>query len=103
MILYLPDEVGGILEVTIENANGLATQGVLYRDFQDTTDFVRQVKDHLYNLIVDEWKNSEWESTDTPAQGQLGRTGVDATILTESGRGNDVSNVAPLDRPTGNS
>lgn len=41
--------------------NGLAQQGVVYMDFKDTANFVEMVKKHLWNLIIDEWKNNAWQ------------------------------------------
>lgn len=38
----------------------LAIVGVLYRDFHDTSDFVQQTREHLYSLIIDEWKDGSW-------------------------------------------
>ena len=38
----------------------LAHSGVVYRDCQDTSEFVQQTREHLYNLVVDEWRGGQW-------------------------------------------
>ena len=38
----------------------LADNGVVYRDFNDTSEFVQQTREHLYNLIIEEWKDERW-------------------------------------------
>jgi hypothetical protein len=49
----------------------LSPQGVLYRDFRDPSDFVQQLKEHLYNLVVDEWDGSSWRQTMHPRSEQI--------------------------------
>lgn len=44
--------------------NGLAQQGVVYMDFKDTANFVEMVKTHIWDLIIDEWKNNVWLSVE---------------------------------------
>jgi hypothetical protein len=38
----------------------LPKRGVLYRDFNDTADFVGLVTGHIHDLIVDEWRDGQW-------------------------------------------
>jgi hypothetical protein len=38
----------------------LAANGVVYRDFTDTSAFVQQTREHLYSLIIDEWSDGHW-------------------------------------------
>jgi hypothetical protein len=44
----------------------LGTKGVVYRDFHDTAEFVQQTREHLYNLIVDEWTGDAWGPIEDP-------------------------------------
>ena len=51
----------------------LVSRGILYRDFRSTTDFVQMVKNHLEQLVSDEWKNGHWSpiaglDADSPRQ-----------------------------------
>jgi len=39
----------------------LPSKGVLYMDFKDTANFVEIVKDHLWNLISEEWNGTNWK------------------------------------------
>ena len=48
------------LEKVKEFRARLTTEGVLSRDFKDTTAFVEMVKDHIFGLIADEWKDDQW-------------------------------------------
>lgn len=48
--------------------NALADNGVVYRDFTDTSEFVQQTRDHLYNLIIDEWTDGRWTRIEGLAQ-----------------------------------
>jgi hypothetical protein len=45
----------------------LPARGVIYRDFGDTAAFTTLVQDHLYNLIVDEWRNDCWSAVALPS------------------------------------
>ena len=38
----------------------LHSRGVLYRDFENTGDFVQMVQNHLDRLISDDWKDGQW-------------------------------------------
>ena len=61
----------------------LPSRGVVYRDFKDTAEFVELVKDHLYNLVIDEWRGDQWSSI--PPVGRSRSTGtVDTASLSES-------------------
>ena len=40
--------------------DNLKDRGVLYRDFEDTGEFVDLVKEHLFGLIADEWRDNKW-------------------------------------------
>ncbi len=42
--------------------SGLSPRGVVYRDFRDTAEFAALVKEHVYNLIVDEWQGPTWST-----------------------------------------
>jgi hypothetical protein len=48
------------LEKVKQFREGLSRRGVLYSDFKDTEEFVKQTKEHLYNLIIDEWRENTW-------------------------------------------
>ena len=52
------------LEKVQKFRNSLSQQGVLYMEFKDTATFVEIAKTHIWNLIVDEWKNNEWQSVE---------------------------------------
>jgi hypothetical protein len=51
------------LQKVQEFRQGLGSRGVLYRDFQDTSDFSKQVREHLDGLIIDEWQGDKWLQT----------------------------------------
>jgi len=38
----------------------LGAEGVLYRDFSDTGDFAKKIREHLYDLVHEEWSNNSW-------------------------------------------
>jgi len=38
----------------------LSSRGVLYRDFGDTAEFAELARDHIYNLVIEEWQGTEW-------------------------------------------
>ena len=40
--------------------DSLSAKGVIFRDFKDTAAFSELVNEHLYHLIVDEWRGEEW-------------------------------------------
>jgi hypothetical protein len=44
----------------------LPQQGVLYRDSNDTAGFVGMVKEHIWNLIIDEWVGDTWKPVELP-------------------------------------
>lgn len=46
----------------------LSQKGVIYRDFKDTANFVEIVKEHLWNLISDEWNGNVWKLIELPSQ-----------------------------------
>jgi prefoldin subunit 5 len=48
------------LEKVKEFRNRLPQYGVLYRDFEDTGNFVEIIRENLLSLIVDEWRVSSW-------------------------------------------
>lgn len=48
------------LRKVLEFRQSLATRGVLYRDFKDTAEFSRLVREHLDALIIDEWQRNRW-------------------------------------------
>src|ERR1017187_6763465 len=50
----------------------LPARGVLYRDFKDTADFANLVSDHLYNLVIEEWKGQHWSPVLPNDPGQSG-------------------------------
>jgi hypothetical protein len=43
-----------------EFRDSLPGQGVLYRDFKDTPEFIQIVRENLYHLIIDEWREDSW-------------------------------------------
>jgi hypothetical protein len=48
----------------------LGGKGVLYRDFRDTAEFTRLIREHIDGLIIDEWRGNKWlqvTSTVAPA------------------------------------
>ena len=48
---------------------GLGAQGVLYSDFNNTTEFIERARKHLHNLVVEEWQNGCWTKVQiTPIQ-----------------------------------
>lgn len=50
----------------------LTNRGVVYRDFQDTADFVLQTRNHISDLIVDEWRNDSWVAVASAPQNEGG-------------------------------
>lgn len=40
--------------------DALPARGVLYRDFNDTAEFVGLVDEHIHGLIVGEWRDGQW-------------------------------------------
>ena len=46
----------------------LSQKGVIYRDFKDTANFVEIVREHLWNLISDEWNGNVWKLIELPSQ-----------------------------------
>lgn len=59
----------------------LGSLGVVYRDFQDTSDFVQQTKDHIYSLVVDEWSDGRWRHV---SGGRAGSADVAASAAPDS-------------------
>jgi hypothetical protein len=45
----------------------LPHKGVLYRDFKDTIEFVEMVKNHIWQLIIDEWNGKAWKPIESPS------------------------------------
>lgn len=52
----------------------LPARGILYRDFNDTAEFIGLVNEHLYGLIVDEWRDGQW--ADIPRADQVAQREV---------------------------
>jgi hypothetical protein len=38
----------------------LPSRGVVYRDFQNTAEFIEQITAHLQSLVVEEWQQTAW-------------------------------------------
>ena len=52
----------GQLEKVRKFRDQLSPRGVVYKDFKDTTEFIALIQNHIYDLIVDEWKQHEWSA-----------------------------------------
>jgi hypothetical protein len=46
--------------------SGLSRQGVVYRDFKDTSDFADMINRHLSDLVIQEWEGQHWRDTLPP-------------------------------------
>ena len=75
----------------------LGTRGVVYRDFEDTAEFVRIVTDNLYHLIMDEWTRDGWIGVElidkeSTAEGEdnTGGVTISSTSETANPRENDA-------------
>ena len=72
----------------------LGRRGVLYRDFRDTSEFTKLVREHLDGLIIDEWRGENWTelsssaiqdsiSSSLPSAVQSGPTPEDSVEISE--------------------
>jgi hypothetical protein len=73
-LLYFKRAGGDLFTIDLEQLakvkafrEGLPARGILYRDFNDTADFVGLVNKHIYELIVDEWRDGQWIDISLPA------------------------------------
>lgn len=48
------------LQKVLNFRQSLGDRGILYRDVRDTADFTNLVREHLYGLIIDEWRGDKW-------------------------------------------
>ncbi|HYT75241.1 MAG TPA: hypothetical protein VEL79_10870, partial [Vicinamibacterales bacterium] len=57
----------------------LGSRGVLYRDFRDTGEFTKLVREHLDGLIIDEWRGDKWtEVLSGPGRNLIGSSSESA-------------------------
>ena len=57
----------------------LGPRGVLYHDFQDTNEFVQQLRHHIHSLIVEEWRENAWAQIATPDPDEGGNVSLQGT------------------------
>lgn len=79
------------LEKVKEFRSKLPDIGVLYRDFKDTAQFVDIVKDHLFNLIVEEWDKTSWKHVELSTTLKPQEEGLDKLEGTLSSSSDDTN------------
>jgi len=94
-------DLDGLQKVT-NFRDSLPRRGILYRDFTDTAAFVQLVREHLYNMILEELKDGTWIApaaavelphATVPTRDDAGRRSVASDRTARLGASHDLPGV----------
>lgn len=81
-----------------EFRKNLGLRGVLFKDFQDTSDFVKIAKEDIWQLILDDWKNGTWSGVEiSPETHLLHEAKVDSDNKGILSKGINETNQLPME------